>query len=245
MVINKKYTILLGIMIFLYIQLSYAGPPFNTDDPEPVKFKHWEYYISAINIFQPNEWSGTCPHFEVNYGLISNMQVHLLIPINYNYIQHQGANFGYAYTESGVKYRFVKETENLPQIGVFPIVEIPTIKNNEFGNGKTQVYLPVWVQKSWNKLTTYGGCGYWINPGSDNKNWIFAGWEIQYELSRIFTLGGELYYHTAQTINNNSETAFNMGGFINFNEKFHILFSFGHSLNERTFNSYLGILWTI
>ena len=49
---------------------SFAGPPFITDDPVPVPFKHWEFYISSIDNFQNHEWSGTSPHFEVNYGLI-------------------------------------------------------------------------------------------------------------------------------------------------------------------------------
>ena len=91
----------------------------------------------------------------------------------YNYSPQAGLSVGYAYTELGLKYRFVQETENFPQIGIFPIVEIPTIKNNEFGNGMTQVYIPVWAQKSWGNLTTYGGGGYWINPGANNRNCVF------------------------------------------------------------------------
>lgn len=242
----KRSVFFSGILFFLCNQSSYAGPPFNTDDPQPVDFKHWEYYISSINTFQPESWMGTSPHFEVNYGLIPNVQVHLLLPMNFDYSRNGGTNFGYAYTEFGVKYRFVQESKNIPQIGVFPIVEIPTIKNTEFSSGKAQIYLPVWAQKSWGKLTTYGGVGYWINPGPNNKNWIFSGWEIQYDFSRVFTLGGELYYHSVNTTDSKAVTAFNLGGFINFSEKFHILYSVGHSLTNDSFiSSYVGLLWTI
>jgi hypothetical protein len=245
-ILNKKYTTLFAIWFLLNVKLIYAGPPFNTDDPETVKYKHWEYYISSINTFQSGVWSGTCPHFEINYGLVPNVQVHLLLPVNYDYSRSQGVNFGYANTEFGMKYRFIQETENSPQIGVFPILEIPTIKNSEFSNGKTKIYLPVWTQKSWGKLTTYGGVGYWINPGTNNKNWIFSGWEIQYDFSPVITLGGELYYHSADSKDNKSGTGFNLGGLINPSGKFHIIFSFGHSLtNSHKFNSYLGLLWTI
>jgi hypothetical protein len=166
--------------------------------------------------------------------------------MNYNYSPDRGINFGYGDTEVGIKYRFVQETENSPQIGIFPIVEIPTVKNNEFSNGKAKIFLPVWAQKSWGKLTTYGGVGYWINPGNDKKNWIFTGWEIQYDISPTVTLGGEVYFHSADTKTSKLGTAFNMGGSINPNEKFHIIFSFGHSLtNDHIFSSYLGLLWTI
>lgn len=242
----KKYIILLIILIFIKIQFSYAGPPFNTDDPETVMFRHWEYYISSINTYQAGVWAGTSPHLEFNYGLVPNVQVHLLLPMNYDYTRHQGGNIGYADTEFGIKYRFIGETENSPQVGVFPIIEIPTIKNSEFSNGKAKVFLPVWAQKSLGKLTTYGGVGYWINPGTDNINWIFSGWEIQYNFSPVVTLGGELYYHSASTKESKSGTGFNLGGSINPSEKFHIIFSTGHSLtNENTFSSYLGLLWTI
>lgn len=243
---NRKRLALFGITVLFYVQFSYAGPPFNTDDPQPVPFQHWEYYISSINSYQPNVWSGTLPHFEVNYGLIPNLQVHLLLPLNYNYVQHQGVKFGYANTEFGIKYCFIQETEHRPQIGTFPIIEIPTIKNNEFSDGKAKIFIPVWVQKSWKKLTTYGGLGYWINPGTNNKNLIFSGWEIQYDISPKVTLGGELYHQTADTIDNKSITAFNIGGSFNASQKTHFIFSLGHSLaNERFFSSYIGLLWTI
>jgi hypothetical protein len=244
--INRRYIVLAGTLFLLFNQWSYAGPPFNTDDPQPVDFKHWEYYISSINVIQPGVWTGTCPHFEVNYGLIPNVQIHLLLPINYAFSQNEYTNFGYSNTEFGIKYRFVQESENIPQIGVFPIIEIPTIKNDEFSNGKAQIYLPVWAQKSWGKLTSYGGVGYWINPGANNKNWIFSGLEVQYDISSYFTFGGEIYYHSANTVDSKSVTGFNLGGFINFSEKFHLLYSVGHSLiNDSFISAYAGLLWAI
>ena len=146
----------------------------------------------------------------------------------------------------GIKYRFIKEIENIPRIGTFPIIEIPTIQNNEFSNGHVQIFLPVWIQKSWGKLTSYGGAGYWINQGSNNKNWFFSGWEIQYDISAIITLGGELYYHSPETMNSKSATGFNIGGFINFSENFHLIYSVGQSLkNTPFFSVYTGLLWTI
>lgn len=224
----------------------YAGPPFTTDDPQPVSYKHWEYYISSASKYQTHLWSGTSPHFEVNYGLIPNMQIHVLLPVNYSYVPHQETRIGYADTELGLKYCFIRETDSRPQIGTFPIFEIPTVKNEEFSDARTKIFLPIWAQKSWNKLTTYGGLGYWINPGAGNKNSILSGWELQYDFSKVITLGGELYFQTADAADSKSVTAFNMGGFLNASEKMHFIFSFGHSLtHENFFSSYLGLLWTI
>jgi hypothetical protein len=245
-ILNKKYALLSLVLIFIKFQNCYSGPPFGTDDPETVLFKHWEYYTSSINTYQAGVWTGTTPHLEFNYGLVPNVQVHLLLPLNYNYVQHKGGNIGYADTEFGIKFRFIQENDNSPQIGVFPIVEIPTVKNSEFSSGRTKIYLPVWVQKSLGKVTSYGGAGYWINPGENNRNWIFAGWEAQYSFSPALTLGGELFYHSASTNDGKYGAGLNVGGSVNPSEKFHLIFSFGHSLiNDHEFSSYFGLLWTI
>ncbi|MDP4208075.1 MAG: hypothetical protein Q8928_04590 [Bacteroidota bacterium] len=233
-------------IFFLCIASGYAGPPFYADDPEPVDYKHWEYYISSVNNHQQKVWSGTLPHFEVNYGILPNVQLHLLLPVNYSFSRFGGFKSGYANTEVGLKYRFIKESEACPQVGVFPIIEVPTIANSVFGNGNVQLYLPVWLQKSYGKLTTYGGGGYWINPGIGNQNWLFTGWEVQYDFSSVLTLGGEIYYHTASDVNGQSSAGFNAGGFLNFSPRFHLLFSVGNSfIHDNLFSSYIGLLWTI
>ncbi len=247
MKLNKDnvFTIIFFLIIFSS-QKAFGGPPFFTDDPEPVDFKHWEYYISTSNTVLASEWMGTSPHFEVNYGLLPNVQIHLLAPLNYDYTKQNGFKAGYSYTEVGFKYRFVQETDYMPQIGIFPVIEIPTIKNADFGNGETKIFIPVWLQKSWGKLTSYGGAGYWINPGTGNKNWIFSGLEVQYDLIPVLTLGGEIYHQTADTQNGESLTGFNVGGSLNPSQKFHIIFSVGHSLShENLITNYLGLLWTI
>jgi hypothetical protein len=241
-----KHSFLISLIICLFQTIVEAGPPFYTDDPEPVGYKHWEYYISSISLKQDNLITGTLPHFEINYGLIKNVQVHLILPLNFNYINSQTFQYGYASTEIGIKYRFVQENETMPQIGTFPIIELPTVNNSNFSNGKAQVYLPIWLQKSWNKFTSYGGAGYWINPGTGNKNWLFAGWEAQYDISKFFTFGGEIFYRSPSTNIDLSTIGFNTGGFINFNENFHLLFSFGHSIfHQSFFSAYVGMQWTI
>lgn len=243
---KKRYFVLSCIVMSTYFGNCYAGPPFNTDDPQPVQLKHWEYYISSVTTFQAHEWSGTLPHFEVNYGVVPNVQLHVLLPVNYDYSATGGFNAGYSYTEVGVKYCFIPETESFPQIGTFPIVEIPTLKNARFGDGNVQLFIPLWIQKSWNKLTTYGGGGYSIRPGAANKNSVFVGWEVQYDFSPIVTLGSELYYHSSEAVDLKPVMAFNVGGSINFSQRTHFIFSVGHSLiNESFFSSYMGILWTI
>ncbi len=245
----KKKHYLLSVIIPAIVLNSlqvFAGPPYNTDDPEPTPYKHWEYYISTINNAQGGVYSGTLPHLEFNYGVIPNMQIHLLLPLNYSYGNHLPFHYGYGDTELGFKYRFVKESDKIPEIGTFPIFLVPTAKNSEFASEKTQVFIPVWLQKSWGKLTSFGGGGYWINPGTGNKNWVFTGLTLQYDFTDKLSLGEELYYQSADTEYGKSSFAFNVGGMVNFSEKFHFIFSLGHSIiNRNFFTSYMGLWWTI
>lgn len=234
------------ILSFFFVAEAFAGPPFKTDDPQPVDYLHWEFYIASEQQFERHATNATCPHFELNYGVVPGVQLHLVAPLGY-VRGDDGTHYGYSDTEVGVKYRLIEETEAVPQIGIFPLVELPTgDKNKQLGSGKVQAYVPAWVQKSWGKLTTYAGGGFWYNPGVGQKNWTFAGWEAQYDFSEVVTLGGELYYQTADTEESQSRGGFNFGGFINLNENDHILFSLGRSVSgTATITGYVGFQLTI
>lgn len=239
------YVIFMALSFSLVSQ-AIAGPPFKTDDPQPVDYLHWEFYVASEQQFQMHGTAATCPHFEVNYGVVPNVQLHLVAPLEYIHTV-DGTHYGYSDTEFGIKYRFVQETETVPQIGVFPLMEIPTGNEDEqLGSGKVQAYVPAWVQKSWGKFTTYAGGGYWYNPGVGQKNWTFTGWEAQYDFSEAITLGGELFYQTADSQDSEPGGGFNLGGFINLNEMNHILFSLGHSISgAATTTGYIGYQLTM
>lgn len=222
-----------------------AGPPFDTDDPQPVDLFHWEFYIASVYEFSGNNENATLPHIEVNYGAVRNMQIHILTGMGYvkEDSHHQ---YGFMTAELGVKYRFVN-AENGLQIGVFPLIELPTSRKVDLvGNNNLQLFLPLWIQKDFGKFSTYGGGGLWINPGGNNKNWLFAGYQGQYNFSETLTLGGELYFKSADAEGADSDFSIKLGGYININEGNHILFSIGHSLkNKDLLTGYMGYQWTL
>jgi len=45
-----------------------AGPPFQTDDPEPVDLGHYEFYVFAASDGTPLETDPVGPAFEINWG---------------------------------------------------------------------------------------------------------------------------------------------------------------------------------
>lgn len=240
-----KLSISLCISFLFTANSTFAGAPFYTDDPEPAAHKHIEVYIASIHEIEKKEQSGNLFNIETNYGLIPNMQIHLLLPVVYRKTETDAFHAGYADSEFGIKYRFIQETDNCPQIATYPTLTIPTIRNTNLSDGNLKFYLPLWMQKSWGKLSSYAGGGYWFNSGEGNKNYTFLGWQAQYSFTPKLMLGTEIYYHSTDVVDGTSLTAFNIGGSLNFTEQAHLLFAAGHSLtNENITTAYLGFLWT-
>ena len=212
---------------------AWCGPPFQTDDPVPVDLHHYEFYVASQQTLTTAGRSGTLPHFEFNYGAAPDLQLHMILPFAFNDPAGGARQTGYGDTELGVKYRFVHESDDMPMVGVFPIFLAPTGDDSKgLGNGSWQLYLPIWVQKSWDKWTTYGGGGYWINHANGAKNNAFAGGLLQRELSDEWTLGGEIFYRTEQFPGQGSSAGFNVGGSFNPGEHHHILFSVGKGVHN-------------
>ncbi len=238
--------IVMGLMAAAAV--SYAGPPFRTDDPIPVPYMHGELYLFSTGIADGTGTSGVGPAVEFNYGVFHNTQFHVVFPLAFD-IPRGGVSYaGYGDTEVGVKYRLVEQTGSVPDIGVFPLVEIPTGNAARgLGNGKAQVYLPVWLQKDFGNWTVYGGDGYWVNPGPDNKNWNFTGLLVQYDFSDALYLGAEVFHQTPSTVDASGYTGIHVGGSVPVAKDYEVLFS-GDAGNGITsykhFAYYIGLYHT-
>jgi hypothetical protein len=257
------YRLIILCIIFTPVAVN-AGPPFITDDPEPVEYRHWEFYVASQFNYGRGDISGTAPQVEVNYGVIPDVQLHIIAPVVYSIIRGKKldlkflppigynrttwnrAQFGYGNTEIGMKVRFLHETETVPQLGIFPMIEAPTGSTTPGYNGLPQMCFPVYLQKSWDKLTTYGGGGFWYNPGKNNRDYWFAGWLVQYKITERFTLGGEFFYLSPDEQDADHRIGANVGMIINFNENWHLLYSIGHDIKgPEIILSYLSIQLTI
>lgn len=242
-----KSAFALSICLLIAKTGAWAGPPFVTDDPEPVDLHHWEVYAATQRIGTTSDISGTLPHLEINNGIAPNLQVHLIAPYSFDRSTGGATVRGYGDTELGAKYRFVQETQSKPMVGIFPLVEVPTGNSARgLGGGHFQFFLPVWLQKSWGPWTTYGGGGYWINPGSGNQNFWLTGLVVQRDLSSSLTLGGEIFHTGPAAVGEGGRLNFNLGGQYNIDEERHILFSVGSGISgDITSMGYLAYQWTL
>jgi hypothetical protein len=219
-----------------------AGPPYATDDPEPVPYQHWEVYLASTLSRDNGVWSGTAPLAEVNYGAMPDLQLHVIMPLVFVRSPGGTTMYGYGDTELGAKYRFVRETETRPMVGTFPFLEIPTSdRQRELGSGHVRLFLPLWFQKGFGPWTTYGGGGYWINPGAGNHDWVYLGWQLQRQVLANVSAGGEVYHTTTDVVGGDPATRFNLGLVIDVSEHQHLLLSAGRSFCGATqFQSYIA-----
>jgi hypothetical protein len=238
--------LLLAFVMVLGSSWAWAGPPFLTDDPETVEPQHGEFYVAGQYLRSKDGKSGTAPHLEFNYGLVEDVQLHMIVPLAWNTPNNESTKYGLGDLELGVKYRFIHEGDWMPQVAMFPIVTLPTgDKDNGLGEGRTRVFLPLWFQKSWEPWTTYAGGGYWINPGAGNQNYWFTGWVVQRKLCSFLTLGAEIYYATADTVDGTDRYGYTAGAIVDLTEEHHVLLSGGHDLHgDNDLTLYLAYQYT-
>jgi hypothetical protein len=245
--------------VLLAATAALAGPPFQTDDPQPIDFKHYEFYVFGTADGTTLATATNGPAFEFNWGALPNVHLHIIAPLAGNVPANNPAlgpaaagprAFGLGDIELGVKYRFVQESKRVPMIGTFVMFEMPSGNADKgLGVGKTWYKVPLWAQKSWGPWTTYGGGGETLVNVPGYRNFPFAGWLVQRDIGKKWTLGGEVYYHgpegqaTAQT---RPATMVDVGGYYKFRDPgFQLLFCYGHTAIGQAENyGYLGLYWT-
>jgi hypothetical protein len=135
-------------------------------------------------------------------------------------------------------------------VGTFVMFEMPTGNfARGLGVGKTWYKLPLWVQKSFGPWTTYGGGGVTMVSQTGYRNFPFAGWLVQRDIGKKWTLGSEVFYHGPEGIatpQTRPATLVDVGGYYKFRDPgFQLLFCYGHTAIGQTENyAYLGLYWT-
>lgn len=244
----SRYVLVL-VLVFGAVSLANAGPPFLTDDPEPIEYRHSEAYMFSTMDNAPGGKTAVIPAFEFNTGPAPDWHFHAAVPLLALWPDNGGNAHGLGDIELGVKYRFVHESGNMPQMAIYPTVELPTGDANKgLGNGRAWGLFPLWLQKSWGPWTTYGGGGAAFNSAPGMKNYSFAGWLLQRAITDSLTLGGEFFYQGVSRVGGQESTLFNIGGnysAIRICGGCSLLFRMGASIaGEVHHEAYLGLYWT-
>jgi hypothetical protein len=206
-----------------------AGPPYATDDPEPVELRHGEVYLATQGgLDRRGGVAFTAPHLEVNYGALPEVQLHAIAPLAYARPAGGPARYGLGDTELGAKVRFVRQGNVMPQIGTFPLIEVPTgDASRGLGAGTAQVFVPVWLQKSAGPWTAYGGGGIWVTP-RDGRTWWATGWHAERVVGERLHLGAEVF-RTTSSPDAPGVTRLAAGAVLDLGELHHLMGSIGRS----------------
>jgi len=210
-----------------------CGAPFQTDDPSvvpPGRIEFLPFYQGAL---AADARTGVLPGLEMHFGVFEGVELDVTTPLAFNMPSGQGTQRGYGDTTIGLKYRLIPMSGGWPLVSLVPKVTVPTgSASRGLGNGASQVDLAVAAQVSRAGFQTYANVAYWINNGSDNRNYWFFGAQEQYALSPAWIVGAEIFHTTAQTLDGSPSTGFNVGGYYVIDPNNQVLFSAGLGLQN-------------
>jgi hypothetical protein len=228
-----------------------AGPPFVTDDPDTPDKGHFEINLAGQYTRFNGGSTANIPSLEVDYGVLSNLEATILIPLGLSQVSGVGTNVGFGDVELSLKYRFIEEDSWgwRPAVAFAPQINLPSgSEARGLGAGRTTGFIPIWASKDINQWTVFGGGGLNINTGPDQKNWWFSGVGVLRELDPNWTVGGELYYSSPDATGVKHTMGFNLGFIYNINDIYHVLFSAGRNLinarDTNQFSTYIGMQFT-
>ena len=225
-------------------KLAQAGPPFVTEDPEPVPPGGWEINVPFIIERTPGKTKMNAPLFDFNYGL-PNVQLKLEFPIEIVQQDRDATTAGAGDLVLGVKWRFLNNEQSKFQLGIYPQLLLPTGNHaRDLGAGRPAFWLPFVAQKSWDKWTLYGNAGYWWQTAAETRNYFFAGAVLEREINDRLTLATELFGNSPTERGGRPDFAFNVGGTWKVNDHLNLLFSGGRDIvGDTDAMGYIGLQW--
>jgi hypothetical protein len=212
-----------GVAVLSFSSAVWAGPPYDTDDPEPTELHHWEIY----NFIGGDRTEGSATGqvgVDLNYGGLPDVQLTATLPLDFE--SGAGTRIARGDVELGVKYRFLNREKAGFSIAVFPRLILPTAAHG-FGTGRVQARFPVWAQKDKGPWSVFGGGGYTINPGPGNRDFWMAGLAVTRTVSRRLSLGAEATRQGPDTVGGGGTTTLGVGGIWSLKAPFSLLASAG------------------
>jgi len=202
-----------------------AGPPYETDDPEPTEKDHWEIYAFGAAEGAHGDWEGAAG-LDLNYGAVEDVQLTATLPLALAHDARGGTRAGTGDLELGIKCRFLHQDREGIDAAVFPRIILPTA-GHEFGTGRVRMLLPAWAQRDFGAWSVFGGGGYTINPGGGNRDFWQAGLAVTRALSERLSIGGEATIEGPDAVGAHSSRAFGLGGIYQLGGPFSLLVSGG------------------
>lgn len=245
----RRFSIVLACAALLGAALprpASAGPPYETDDPDPTAYRNYEiYFFTQYHRVGPNIDTGSVGTLETNYGCSPNTQCSITIPGAFA-PQSAGTRYGLGDIELALKYKFVPEDAGRPMVSFYPSVTLATGNPTQgLGEGHGTVFLPIWAQKSYGKWTIFGGGGLQLDRQAGQLASWREGLAITRDLSEGTNVGVEVYRSTQNPSTPQGYTDVGVGIISSVGADHGIVASFGRALAPASFHAYGAYEWRL
>lgn len=225
---------------------AFAGPPFQTDDPDPVDRGHAE--VNAI--WQATRGVGGRAGGvagELNVGCAAQVQCHVAMPLAIVHPADGPRRAGLGDMELGMKIRFLGDGDSAWSAATYPTVFLPTgDAGRALGNGRAQWLLPLWVQRTLGVWRLDAGASLLVNPAPGARDVWYTGVLAQRSFGDAWSVGAEVFHRSAPAVGERASSGFNVGAIVNVAAGQNLLFSIGRGLTNVDANrSSIFLAWQL
>ena len=219
----------LWLVLWLIPGAAFAGPPFITDDPEPVDLHHTETFFYTAGS-SAGDGIGGASGIDFNYGFMPQAHFNLVLPVAYDSPKGDKTVSGLGNIELAVKYRFYHRDGGW-HVAVYPRLILPSA-SHDVGDNRSAVFLPLWLQRDGDGWSTFGGGGCVLHHGGGARNYCLTGWAVTRDLSPRWHAGVEIVHQTASETGGRATTAIGAGLTYDINDHYHLMTYAGPNLQN-------------
>jgi hypothetical protein len=226
--------------------VALAGPPYVSDDPQPTEYRHYEIYAFTQGLRTDQGTSGASG-VDFNYGAAPDLQLTLVVPFAFERPRGAASASGLESVELAAKYRFARQERSGWDIAVFPRLFLPSASGS-VGPRHASLLVPLWLERDWDRWSSFGGGGCAVNHGGDSRNYCLASWALAYQVLPDLQVGAELVYQSPDTRGVPSTLSSGAGVRYDLDKTYHLLAYAGpgltHAGEAERYSWYASILFT-
>jgi hypothetical protein len=200
-------------LLILTNRSAWAGPPLITDDPVPAAWRHWEIVTPVTLESASGDNVAGVPLLDVNYGGGRNLQLTGGAGVLWENPRGPETRLRLDGLELAAKWRFrtIGPENHQTQLAIFPRMIVPeTDRWRSVGSALDWEVPLVWLQELDARTRLYGDLHVtWLHDSERNP--VFAGLAWERDASEQWTLTGEFFWESAETVGDASVSGFQLG----------------------------------
>lgn len=193
---------ILAALLALATTRAGASPPYVLDDGDVEPVGHVEIDLGPLATTGSGGTSGDLTYLEADLGVRPGLETDLSGAAAFAQAgpqpRAQRVHIGFGDLELQEKLRVVDQDQapGWPSVALDPTLTVPTgSARRGLGTGHAQLLLPVWASRDFGPWILFGGGGWIVSPGAEERSHLLAGAGAAKQFGS-WHLGGELYETT-------------------------------------------------